>query len=114
MAIEKEDFLAFAKSLPEDSEINLRNAISRAYYAAYHSCSEIYSSDQSAAGGVHQRLIAGLKGSSNRNDRQVGYVLDQLKSLRTTADYHLSESITVSDTQTSIKQTEKLLAMLPK
>lgn len=112
MAIQKEDFLAFAKALPEDCEINLRNAISRAYYAAYHGCLEIYRADNSADGGVHSKLIAGLKNSSVQKDRQRGFILEQLKSLRTTADYYLSESIDLKDKQMAIKQTERLLKLL--
>jgi len=112
MAIKKEDFLSFAKALPEDCEINLRNAMSRAYYAAYHGCLEIYEADRSANGGVHNKLIIALKNSPDRKDRQLGIILDQLRLLRRTADYYLSESITLSDKQTAIKQAEKLLAIL--
>lgn len=112
MAIQKEEFLAFAKALPEDSEINLRNAMSRAYYAAYHGCLEIYRADHSADGGVHSKLITGLKNSSDQKDRQYGFILEQLKSLRTTADYYLTESIDLKDKQTAIKQAEKLLELL--
>lgn len=112
MTINKEDFLSFAKSLPEDSEINLRNSMSRAYYAAYHGCGEIYAHDRSAAGGVHNQLIEGLKHSPNINDRKLGFILDQLRSYRTMADYFLSQSITLSDKQVTIKQTEKLLELL--
>ena len=86
MAIKKEDFLAFAKALPEDCEINLRNAMSRAYYAAYHGCLELYEADRSANGGVHNKLIIALKNSPDRKDRQLGIILDQLRLLRRTAD----------------------------
>jgi len=114
MPIDKQEFLQFAKSLPEDTEIQIRNAVSRAYYAAFHACLEVYNIDGSAEGGVHAKLISGLKASVDINDRKIGYVLEQLTGLRTVADYHLSATISIQDKETSIKQTEKLLEVLSK
>jgi uncharacterized protein (UPF0332 family) len=114
MPVDKQEFLQFAKSLPEDAEIQIRNAISRAYYTAYHACSEIYKMDGSGEGGFHTKLISGLTKSTDINDRKIGFILQQLKGLRTVADYHLSETVSVQDKETSIKQTEKLIEVLPK
>lgn len=114
MPVDKQAFLQFAKSLPEDTEIQIRNAVSRAYYAAYHACLEVYKMDGSADGGVHAKLISGLTKSTDANDRKIGFILQQLKGFRTVADYHLSATVSVQDKETSIKQTEKLLEALLK
>lgn len=114
MAVTFGDFLDFAKSLPEDREIDIRNSISRAYYAAYHACYPNYSHDRLAEGGVHNKLISALIKSPSAQDRRVGYILQQIKSLRTVADYSLTEAITVTDKRAAVKQTESLLAILPK
>jgi len=114
MPIDKQAFLQFAKSLPENTEIQIRNSVSRAYYAAYHACLEVYKMDGSADGGVHAKLISGLTKSTDANDRKIGFILQQLKGFRTVADYHLSATVLVQDKETSIKQTEKLLEALLK
>lgn len=114
MPVDKQAFLQFAKSLPEDTEIQIRNAVSRAYYAAYHACLEVYKMDSSAEGGVHAKLISSLTKSSDATDRAIGYKLKQLKGLRIISDYHLSATVSVQDKETSVKQTEKLIEALPK
>lgn len=110
MPVDKQEFLQFAKSLPEDAEIQIRNSVSR----AYHACLEVYKMDDSAEGGVHAKLISGLTTSPDINDKKIGYLLKQLKGLRTVADYHLLATVSVRDKETSIKQTEKLIEILPK
>ncbi|PKD41985.1 hypothetical protein CWO84_02875 [Methylomonas sp. Kb3] len=112
MPIDKIAFLQFAQSLSDDSEIQMRNSVSRAYYAAYHTCLDVYKTDGTAEGGVHAKLISGLKNSPNINDRKVGFMLQQLKMLRTTADYHLTSTVSIKDKQTAIGQTERLIDIL--
>jgi uncharacterized protein (UPF0332 family) len=112
MSVEKEDFLEFAKNLSEDSEINLRNAVSRTYYAAYHACSEIYRPNGVQNGGVHKHLVDSLKKSPDSHDRKIGFILDQLRLLRISADYFLAETLSIEDKKLAIKQTERLLLEL--
>ncbi|WP_026600230.1 hypothetical protein [Methylomonas sp. 11b] len=114
MPIDKWEFLQFAKALPDDSEIQIRNSISRAYYAAYHHCLDVYKMDSSADGGVHAKLISGLVKSPDTNDKKIGYILKQLRALRTTADYDLSSTVTANDKYTTVSQTERLIDILPK
>ncbi|WP_347989742.1 hypothetical protein [Methylomonas sp. AM2-LC] len=75
--------MIFAKNLPDDIEINLRNAISRAYYAAYHSCLGKIEVDKTVKGGVHQKLITSLKKTPNSKAKELGYALEVLKRNRT-------------------------------
>jgi len=112
MAVNKNEFLDFAKNLPGDSEINNRNAVSRAYYAAYHTCLEKFSPAQSAAGGVHAKLIDGLIKSPSSADRQIGYILKDIKDRRTISDYFLAEEVTLADRQKAVISTEKLIALV--
>ncbi|WP_374088023.1 hypothetical protein [Methylomicrobium lacus] len=110
MAINHVDFLDFAKSLPEASEINLRNAMSRAFYAAFHGCGLKYSSAFSNADvGSHEKLIQALQKSPASEDRAIGYMLSQLKGFRVIADYKLTLDVTIADKNTSLLQTEKLM-----
>ena len=112
MAIKHSDFLAFAQALSADCEINLRNSISRAYYAAYHACLQIYKMDNAVDGGLHTKLIQGLKKSSAPADRQIGYMLEQLKNQRVIADYKLLDNVSIKDKDSVLSQTEKLLTLL--
>ncbi|MDD4913520.1 MAG: hypothetical protein PHW13_00610 [Methylococcales bacterium] len=111
MAINKDEFLSFAKNLPAYNEINNRNAISRAYYAAYHHCSEKFLANKNISGGVHSQLIDSLVKSPSSTDRQIGYMLKNLKDRRTTADYFLNDEVTFDDRQKTIKSTEMLIAL---
>ena len=109
MAINHLEFLDFAKSLPEQGEINLRNAISRAFYAAFHACNLKYSTSAAEDGGSHAKLISTLKKSNNSNDIAIGFILAQLKGLRVMADYHLRLDVKSTDRETSILQAEQLM-----
>ena len=113
MPVDEKDFLAFAESLPNDSEINIRNAISRFYYASFHCCVKKYhSKNASKVGGMHIKLSSSLINSSNKNDKRIGYMLQQLHQLRVAADYLILDSIVESDRITSIKQTKALIELV--
>lgn len=109
MAINPIDFFDFAKSLPKQGEINWRNAISRAFYAAFHTCDSKYHTSSTEEGGSHARLILTLQRSPNPKDREIGRMLAQLKGQRVVADYKLSIDVRESDRETSILQTEQLM-----
>lgn len=112
MAIDKSEFLEFANNLPAINEINNRNAISRAYYAAFHYCNEAFYSNRQASGGVHARLIDGLIKSTNSADRQIGYILQDIRNRRTIADYELTHEVTPTDRETTIKLATKLIKQI--
>ncbi|TAN65673.1 MAG: hypothetical protein EPN17_16010 [Methylobacter sp.] len=113
MAIEEIDFLNFAKSLSSDSEINCRNIISRSYYAAYHMCLAAYKPDLGSDGGGHKKLASAIMKSPAKQDKSNGYVLNQLKFLRVSADYKLNENLSQTDASTAVRQAEKLHGNLP-
>ena len=109
MAIDPIEFLNFAKSLPEQGEINLRNAMSRSFYAAFHACNLKYEPSSYEKGGSHKKLIYSLKNSPSSKDRAIGYILEQLKGHRVVADYHLESDVKHSDRNISISQAEQLI-----
>ena len=108
MPVNENDFLDFAKSLTNDSEINCRNIVSRSYYSAYHACLITYKPDFNEDGGVHKKLIDSLSVSPNSKDRAISYILKQLRSLRVISDYHLAVSVSSKDSDMAISQTETL------
>ena len=97
-----------------ESEVDLRNAASRAYYAAYHQCRPLgqglslpSSPDQ---GGVHRKLIDTLTGASNRKLKSLGYRLEQCRKLRVMADYVIGSEFLPQDAWTALAQCSKILS----
>jgi len=112
MPIEPLDFLNIAKSYPETSEIERRNTMSRAYYAAYHACNQRFKASNTHNGGMHEKLIQSSINSPDKNDRILGYLLRPLKGLRVKADYHIDVDIVVAERQDAITHAEKIIEKL--
>jgi len=112
MTINPVDFLTVAKSYPEESEVDIRNSLSRAYYAAFHACNSKFVASNSKEGGMHERLIRSLIDSRETDDKSIGYLLRSLKGLRIKADYKLDIDIDVSEKREAILQAEKILERL--
>jgi len=128
MPVQPEDFLESAKrELEKDKEINFRNAISRAYYAAYHSCLPLDEILPDHGGikqnvGVHEQFISKLTAYPTACDKlgkiagmkikALGYVLQQCKTARHKADYQLGAEITNGEAEAQITQTEMVFEKL--
>lgn len=101
MTIAPEDLIAQAESLALDTEVDVRNATGRAYYAAYHLARIFHAGlkcpgEASSYGGEHENLIHRLQNPDKsltinmaRKSRQIGYLLYQIKPYRHKADYDL-------------------------
>ncbi|MDF1930188.1 hypothetical protein PGH45_09125 [Legionella pneumophila] len=119
MPINSIDFLNSAKQLINgNTEMNLRNATSRAYYAAYHEAKRIskYSNFKVSnnKAGIHQRMIEKLikhQGSSSKDTdiRQIGIILSQCKKGRTKADYSIHAGYSRIEADTIVLQVENLI-----
>ena len=92
------ELLQFAESLVGTSEVSNRTAASRAYYAAYHACTNKYTTLGKREGaGMHRSFIDGLIGSNISQDRSLGYMLDALQRMRIKADYKLSSEFSAAN-----------------
>ena len=103
-----------------ESEVDRRNAASRAYYAAWHRRLPIGRSVGLSAQpgqGMHRQLIATLTGNQDRTLKSLGYMLEQCRALRVEADYEIETDFPPEDTRTALEQCEKILkkatALLP-
>lgn len=94
------DYLTLAESLASSSdEAALRTAISRAYYASFHTAEDICRDLHiavprfTAHGGwdssVHSRVIAALRAHPNPHLQHAGKLLTSMRKSRNTADYQL-------------------------
>ena len=93
-------------------EIDYRNAISRTYYAAYHSCEQWRRDNQleiAAAGTTHDKLIITFIDNSNKEVKGIGNRLNQLKAKRHLADYNLKATFSKSEVMSMLNQTNKIL-----
>jgi uncharacterized protein (UPF0332 family) len=115
------DFLGSAKQeITLGDEVNFRNSISRAYYAAYHHALSLDKLIQNhsgiEAGGVHKQFISKLYNcpSSATNFDQseivsIGILLKMSHRRRITADYKLKESVGKNVAETQLCETEEII-----
>lgn len=116
------EFLKSAEVLLEKesvAEVECRNAASRAYYSAYHSCVDLskrYPSTNNvkSEGGVHKQFIDKLCNYQDEQMRTVGHSLNQVKIRRVKADYKLVQNFTLQDAKFTVNSVQKLLQEIGK
>ena len=103
------EFYQFASELfnQHSSEAAYRTIIGRSYYAAYL-CAKDYSKVSNASGSVHREVI---KYFQVRN-KQVYNQMNDLKDLRSKADYKLTETIQKREASESLRLAKKILSTL--
>lgn len=107
--IRSENFLEFARSLPDDTETDNRVCIGRAYYAAMHKALEYavkngYEYSKSEAGGTHSNLIFYFEREKAESAILVADLLKKLKRKRIQADYRLDENVYSGDAVQALKR----------
>ena len=95
------------------SEVDLRNATSRAYYAAYHRCRLLAENLPEPAahqgGGVHRFVIDTLTKNKSWKLKSLGYMLDQCRKLRVEADYDINSEFRDQDAHNTLAVGERIL-----
>lgn len=105
MSIQPSDFLDSAASYiaADTSEVSIRNAVSRAYYAAFHCCTDSFLENElppsSESGkGMHKQYISQLtQCDAGSPPRSAGIKLQALHGRRIKADYKLDSIVTQRD-----------------
>lgn len=113
MPITPKQILDFAERCSKNNqEVDLRNAIARAYYAAYHRVlSSLKNAPSSKGASAHQALIEYLttdaykheESLNEKDSRSLGYILLSLKMRRGDSDYSLDKSVTQNQADVAIK-----------
>ncbi|EKN4195067.1 TPA: hypothetical protein ACV98Q_000732 [Yersinia enterocolitica] len=116
MPVTSSDFLLFAKDcITRSDEIGYRNAIARAYYAAYH---HVLPCMLHGPKDNHQGLIDYLKGDAWRTSSEkfekrslvaLGMSLQSLKDQRIISDYSINSEIDKIGADSAIRTAEKLI-----
>jgi len=118
------EFLKTAEALLEKesvAEVECRNAASRAYYSAYHSCLDLSkryptTNDNRVKKdvGMHEKLIQTLCEHQDVQVKSAGYSLRQVKTRRVKADYKLAQDFTLQDAKFAVDSVQKLLQEIHK
>ncbi len=126
MAVTPAELLQFAQSFVGDTdEVSLRAAASRAYYCGYHSTQSLgtllpeppYVSEVKGSHDRHIKKFADFeRGGTLENYysqiRGMGFILQQMRSLRTRADYKIDEEFLASQAEETVHFAQKLLDKL--
>jgi len=109
-------FLEFSEGLLESKEeINIRNAMSRSYYASYHAGQPIgkkFALYADVEGGSHAQFISRFTEHSDVSVRKVGFVLRSCLSDRRIADYELDMDLSIDDALLAISQNKRVIGLL--
>lgn len=118
MGIASKEFLFSAEELlskDNAKEIDFRNAISRAYYCAFHQVQDYV---EHAPDG-HRPLIKHLKNKHNQETKlsydqyfEAAVLLDQLRTLREVADYCINDTVYDIPAKTSVRTVKDLIALI--
>ena len=114
MAVTPRELLEAAGALEErGAEVDLRNAASRAYHAAYHQCRRLAQNlrlrPAPGSGGAHRRVIDALTSSGDRKLKSLGYMLEQCRQLRIVADYDIDAEFPPGHARTALVQCRNIL-----
>jgi uncharacterized protein (UPF0332 family) len=90
------DFLACAERLARNTaEAELRSAVSRAYYGAFHEARALFGEIEirlPKTEQVHVKVMYCLQDCGDARGEDAGHLLERLKDQRTIADYNLDDS----------------------
>lgn len=121
MSISPVDFLDSAKqsllSAEQYGEVAIRNAISRAYYAAFHQARSVFPVDRefgkNAGVGMHEAYIDQLMQADTGSDaRWAAVKLKSLKGRRANADYRLDNDLPAYHATMQVTAAEELFKKL--
>ena len=112
MPVTPEDLLDSALKMCEGGEeVDWRNAISRAYYAAFHKCRNLAGAVEPRAelsSGTAHRDVQDIL-IAHRPTKGIAYRLRDLAKERRLADYELSESFSQAGSRTAVANCTRIL-----
>lgn len=115
MAVQPCDFVTAAETLSAGAtEIDWRNAVSRAYYGAFHHaslhvdrCKAI--PHHAERGGSHEAAIRRFELNGDTAGKSIAYVLTDMKTKRKTADYRIESGVSAAEAVTQVAKARKVI-----
>lgn len=122
-----QEFIEYAESViaREQETLNsveIRSAVSRAYYGAYHACLQFEASltyvgrESNRPGGIHEKLIQRLGSPDSRlaepvklRSRKLSALLRQSREERERADYHLDIEYSFEQAKSAVIEARKII-----
>lgn len=122
-----QEFVEYAESVVARdksavSSVELRSAVSRAYYGAYHTCLQFEASlaivgrESDRPGGVHEKLLQRLGSPDSRlsdaiklTSRRLSALLRQSREERERADYHLDIEYSFDQAKVAVIEARKIV-----
>lgn len=106
MSVEPKEMVSYAHGLlhVDNSELELRNVINRAYYGAFLTARDAASIDNSSAS-VHHDVISHYQ----RRNPRIGSRLDDLKRMRQKADYRPDQDVSPREAKKCCTQARGVL-----
>ena len=116
MSATPEEILDVAEEYSEGArEVDWRNAVSRAYYAAFHRCLELARVERvNVAPSVseHAALVEGLQDMANAAPlRKAGVILDHCRRRRRKADYELDTDVDHATAETVVRDVREIFVI---
>lgn len=114
------EFLNTAREFLEKEpirEVDCRNATSRAYYCAFHSCKQLllqYPPNESQRGAEHEKIIAELRNHQDKRFKRLGNMLFDAKNQRVQSDYYLREKFSIQNAKITVGFVQRLLQEIQK
>lgn len=113
MSFDWKEYICLAEDLlSQAKESYSRSSISRAYYGVFCITRNKKDRKNYAGPNVHQRVIHEYKNSSNRNEKDVGRILDELRRLRNIADYNEDKTIEKDHAEKAAALSKQILKKL--
>lgn len=116
MSFDWKDYVYLAKELLNRTEEScLRSSISRAYYGVFCIARNRkgYKNYRLKKGeNLHWVVINTYKNSTDRDEQNIGQILDKLRKLRNDADYNDDKTIDKSLAERSVNSANNILNML--
>ena len=122
-----QEFVEYAESVVARdksavSSVEIRSAVSRAYYGAYHACLQFEASlaivgrESNRRGGIHEKLLQRLGNpDSSLSDaiklisRKLSALLRQSREEREHADYHLDIEYSIEQAKVAVIEARKIV-----
>ena len=98
--------------LNQTEESYFRSAVSRAYYGAFCIARNVIGFKDSTGANIHWEVINEYRSSSDKNERNIGRILDKLRRARNNADYNEDKPVTKDIAERSVISAKYILTSM--
>ena len=113
MSFDWKDYVYLAEDLLNRAEESyLRSSISRAYYGVFCIARNRKGYKKYTGSDVHWKVINEYKNSSDKNEQDIGRILDKLRKSRNDADYNEDRPINKGFAERAVYSAKRILTSM--